>query len=355
MNKKNQFLQFLSQGYRALVWARLLLYQHGLLRQHTLPCPVISVGNITAGGTGKTPMVLYITQLLQQRGQRVVILTRGYRGKRTGTGYVLPVDGTADERQAGDEPALMAQKLQANAEAAGPAARVIVGRKRYRSGQLAIGRFQPDVLVLDDGFQHLALQRTFDLVLIDATDPFGGERVLPAGLLREPLGHLRRAHALVITRSDEVRDTAPLVRRVQALHPAAPLFTGRHVCDTLRWAGSNQTLTPETLADTRFLAVSGLGKPASFHRLLAGAGATAGAALDFPDHHWYTPQDAAAIRRMLATQHLDVVITTEKDERKLQAVLPASIRLAVVAIRLEVQPRAAFEQMVCQAAGLAVT
>ena len=176
--------------YRSLVQLRMACYQKGIRKRYSLSCPVISIGNITTGGTGKTPMVILIAQILRQHGKRVVILNRGYR-RTPGSAGASPAhitDFHSDVRTVGDEPLLIAQKLQQKNGATLPDVPVIVGSRRYLSGKLAIERFQPDVILLDDGFQHIQLDRTCDLVLIDATNPFGGGYLLPAGFLREPFG-----------------------------------------------------------------------------------------------------------------------------------------------------------------------
>ena len=170
-------LTALSAGYAGLVRLRVMAYRRGWLKQAALPRPVISVGNITAGGTGKTPTVIEIARILGQAGRRVAILTRGYRRAGDAPHVIVTPDFSASA--VGDEPLLLAKSL--------PQARVIVGRNRAESGRIALERFQPDVFVLDDGMQHLRLRRDCDLVLIDATQPFGGGRVLP-GSGREPEG-----------------------------------------------------------------------------------------------------------------------------------------------------------------------
>ena len=325
-----------SRVYALVIRMRLFLYQNGVFSQLSLPCPVISVGNITTGGTGKTPTVIEIARILQRHGKRAAILTRGYRRKAEIPNYVATPD--ADVRQVGDESLLMLQKL--------PDVPVIVGSQRYISGQLALKRFQPDVMLLDDGFQHLQLRRDLDLVLIDATNPFGGEYLLPAGFLREPLDHLRRAQAFVITRSNEVHDVAPISRRLQQIAPDASIFTGIHALDVIRPMASSSPVKLTSLRGKRVLAVSGLGNPQSFHALLSGHGLHVVSHLDFPDHHWYTTKDIERIRQIAAQEKIDAIITTEKDEVKLACLLGNSetIPYYIAAIRLRIQPEDVFER-----------
>jgi tetraacyldisaccharide 4'-kinase len=320
---------------------------------------VISIGNITTGGTGKTPMVIRIAQILRQQGKRVVILSRGYR-RYGSTGIENAasagiVDVLSDVQQVGDEPLLITRKLHLSPDAPvgrgcvpaeSPDITVIVGRKRSLSGQFAVKQFQPDVILLDDGLQHVQLERACDIVLIDATNPFGGGYLLPAGLLREPLRNLARAHAFVITRSDEIADVEPLRQQLQALNPQAPIFTAQHRFDGIRNATTGESVELTTLKYQRLLAVSGLGNPASFHWLLNEIGLARGYTLDFPDHHWYSEQDIDAINRTLQEHKLAAIITTEKDEVKL---LPHADRLNApvytVTISMHVEPQEEFGKL----------
>ena len=330
-----------SYGYALIVTLRVKLYQVGVFTQITLARPVISVGNLTTGGTGKTPMVLAIARLLQQRGQRVAILSRGYQ--RQGGTASQRVTPDAAARDVGDEPLLMLRALQGQASVA---AAIFVGRARVRSAELALQTFQPDVFVLDDGFQHLQVARTCDIVLLDATNPFGGGRLLPAGFLREPLRQLARADAFVITRSDEVADIQPLRAYLQRCCPDTPIFIGRHAFAALRLAGQQSTLDAVELQGKRVGAVAAIGNPASFHRLLVSLGFTPVKTWDFPDHHWYTAADVAQLGRDIAAQRLDWLATTEKDEAKLTPYLDRlAIPCAVICIRMEIQPRATFETL----------
>ncbi|GAK55668.1 tetraacyldisaccharide 4'-kinase [Candidatus Vecturithrix granuli] len=326
-------LQASSLLYSIIIWFRLFLYQKGIFSRFSLPCAVISVGNITTGGTGKTPTVIEIARILQQHGKRAAILTRGYRRKTAIPNYVVDFD--ADVRQVGDEPLLMLRKLSD--------VPVIVGSQRYISGKLALERFQPDVLLLDDGFQHIQLRRDLDLVLIDATNPFGGEYLLPAGFLREPLDHLRRAQAFVITRSNEVHDITPIVRRLQQIAPDAQIFTGIHTLDVIRPIASDSPVDSASLRRKRLLAVSGLGNPQSFRELLSGHGLNVVNYLDFADHHWYTEEDIVRIRQIIIREQIDAIMTTEKDEIKLLAYFQESGACYIAAIRLDIQPEKKFE------------
>lgn len=329
--------------YGCVVQGRFKLYQSGLLKSLSLSCPVISIGNITTGGTGKTPTVIEVTEILRRYGKRVTILTRGYRRETSKINAVVQAD--TDVRDVGDEPLFMIQRFQRGRKPALPEVSVIVGSQRFRSGQLALERFPPDVFLLDDGFQHIQLARTFDLVLIDATNPFGGNHLLPAGLLREPLHHLRRAHAFIITRSDEVADIELICQQLHAISSNVPIFTGIHEYDGIRKIATDEYISHGILNTQRLLAVSGLGNPESFHRLLKKCALHLAQTLDFPDHHWYTKQDAVTIRQVLIEQNIDAVITTEKDETKLsQYSHTLGVPCYVMTIRLHIQPEKEFEK-----------
>lgn len=337
----------LSLVYRGLVTFRLKLYQQQILHQTALPCPVISIGNITTGGTGKTPLTIFVARILRQHGKRVVILSRGYRrksdSKESKQREGLMVTPDADVRVVGDEPLLIASQLERGHHSALPEIPVIVGRRRSQTGRMALERFHPDVLLLDDGFQHVQLARACDIVLIDATNPFGGGYLLPAGLLREPLTHLRRAHVFVITRSNEVADLTPIREQLRKFNPDAPIFMGSLVCDGFRRAETGGAIPCEDLCGARVLSVSGLGNPASFQRLLETLGLHVAATLTFPDHHWYTPADIEVICQTFRTQQLEAVITTEKDEAKLLLhAQQLNVPLYTVPITMRVQPEREF-------------
>jgi len=338
----------LSVIYGSVVRLRVMAYQRRFLKSNALPRPVISVGNITTGGTGKTPTAIALARLFRERGLRVAILTRGYQRKSTAAHLVVTADSTADE--VGDEPLSLWKSLNQR-ELNAAEIPVIVGSDRHTSGLLALDRFQPDIFLLDDGFQHLRLRRDCDLALIDATNPFGGGHVLPAGFLREPVNHLARASAFIITRSDEIADCAPIVATLRRLNQNAPIFYGVHAFDALHRLGKSEPADISTLQEKRLMAVCGLGNPASFHRLIRGCGLTLAATLDFPDHHWYAEADMQNINARIRQQGIDAIITTEKDAPKLQQYLSVlQAECFVMAIKMELSPTEQFTQWLAQKA-----
>lgn len=311
-------LSILSVLYRSAVWMRLLLYRSSLLKTRTLPCRVISVGNITLGGTGKTPAVIQAAQVLQGRGKRVAVISRGY-GRRNENEVLVVSDGRSvktDTRLFGDEPVLIASSL--------PGAAVIVGADRYQAGQAALDQFTPDVLILDDGYQHVRLKRDLNIVLLDADAPFGNGRLFPAGTLREPPQALARADAVLITRAGKGRDL-DAVRRVIARHTAAPVFTASHVPTGLKdiMTGGEEPLA--SLRGRSLLAFSGIARPQAFFSLLRELGAGVMRELPFPDHYPFRSEDLERVRRTAREEAADMIITTEKDAVRLRSLDPSGV------------------------------
>ncbi|MGA8180790.1 MAG: tetraacyldisaccharide 4'-kinase, partial [Desulfobacterales bacterium] len=193
-------LSMASKVYGGAAKLKRIFYEKSILKSKKLSCPVVSIGNITAGGTGKTPMAIYVANIARDLGYKVAIISRGYKGKAEKNGGIVS-DGKAllmTAEIAGDEPYMMAARLRD--------VPIIVGKNRFKAGRLAIRKFEPDILVLDDGFQHLKLQRDLDLVLLDYRKPFGNGHLLPRGVMREPASALSCAAAIILTRSDTMND-----------------------------------------------------------------------------------------------------------------------------------------------------
>src|SRR4030066_1164862 len=210
-------LYLLSLPYEGMVRTRFFFYSHGLLRTKSLPCPVISVGNITVGGTGKTPLVMALAKTLMDRGISVAILSRGYKGTKTSEPVVS--DGKSiflSPEESGDEPFLMAQVCKG--------VPVLVGKDRFANGRVALQRFGMKGLLLDDGYQHLPLHRDLDILLIDSHIGFGDQNLLPRGILREPLSHLRRAHLFLLTKVDHPEISQSLEEKLRETHPSSPIY-----------------------------------------------------------------------------------------------------------------------------------
>jgi tetraacyldisaccharide 4'-kinase len=286
---------------------------------------IISVGNLTVGGNGKTPFTLFLASRLRSRGLAVAIVSRGW-GRTINRGNPVIVTGGVrclkSPREAGDEPVMMAKSF------AGP---IAVARRRIDAIRLLRAQGQFDAFILDDGFQHLRLRRDLDLLLINAARGFGNGWVLPAGPLREPRAAIARADAIVLIDYAGLRVTAPgedlaLPAQVPIFHAAIRPRALVHA-DTAGWHES-----PLALRGRRVVAVSGLADPTGFHAMLRELGATITASLDFPDHHDYTPHD---LENMLAAAAgADLIVTTEKDLVKLE-LFPAP-GVSLYALRLEV-------------------
>ena len=281
--------------YRLAVTLRNARYDRGAGVGPHPGVPVISVGNLTTGGTGKTPLVIEIARRLRDAGPRPAILTRGYRGSRE-----RPADEVLELR------------------AALPDVPVVVDADRLAGAREAIERHGADVLVLDDGFQHRRMPRDLDIVLIDALDPWGGGRLLPAGRLREPRESLERADVVVVTRCNQVSPAAAdhLVAEVQALNDQAVVVRAA-VEPAGLWGLDDASLELETLAYRCVMPVSGIGNPESFERLLHERVGRLVEPLRFGDHHRYRPGDVTRIVRAARLREADTIVTTRKDWPKL--------------------------------------
>ena len=302
--------------YGFVMWLRARCYERGWFARRKLPVPVISVGNLTLGGTGKTPVVILVTEWLLAQGRRVAILSRGYR--RTSPEPLLLVsDGErllAGAREAGDEPFLIAQRC--------PKAIVAVGADRYALGRWVLDRFPVDCLVLDDGFQHLGLVRDENLLLIDATDVQGLEAVVPAGRLREPLEAMNRATAILITRADDSVSVDRILGRLRRI--GQPLPEVSHV--TFKPEGLMSVTTQEWrdrdwCAGKAAILCSGIAHAGSFRSVAEAMGLRVLEEVPFPDHHDYTATEVDNLRMKARAARAELVVTTEKDAGKLAALL----------------------------------
>jgi tetraacyldisaccharide 4'-kinase len=300
-----------AQPWFAMAWPLARLWEWGarrkrardLKRAEKPDVPVISVGNLSMGGTGKTPCVLRLAELLKERGRRPGILTRGY-GRSSREHLVLAAGAASDAADAGDEPRIFLRS---------GVAPVGVGSDRFRTGQLLRREFGVDTLLLDDGFQHARLARDVDIVLIDALEPFGRGGVFPLGRLREPLCGLARASIVLITRS-ECCDLADAVERVvRQWNPHAPIF--RASVQPLAWvdyrSGARHGLDARPFE--RAGAMCGLGNPQSFRRTLEQVGVTPVDWVEFPDHHRYHPSELRRVAQRFAERGATAIATTEKD------------------------------------------
>lgn len=302
--------------YGLVIRLGLWCHSQGWCASDRLSCPVISVGNLTVGGTGKTPMVILLTEWLQAKGRRVAVLSRGY--KRTSTvPHLLVSDGSrllVGPSEAGDEPFLIARRC--------PQAIVAVGADRVALGRWVVGQYPIDCIVLDDGFQHRALHRDIDLVLLDATDAMGLDALLPAGRLREPLSEVKRASAVVITRADSRSDVEAVCTRLHAVgYPGRDMIEVVFTPECVLAVGSHTRRSPEWGQGKKAWLVSGIGNSQSFHRLAQSIGIEVVGETVFEDHHRYSHHDIQQIRVNAKTKGVDIVLTTEKDGGKVSSFL----------------------------------
>jgi tetraacyldisaccharide 4'-kinase len=311
-------------AYRALSGYRRQAYLSGRRTRVRLPCPVISVGNLTTGGTGKTPMTQWLARRLQERGARVAVVLRGYRGGQSDAGGVVS-DGerilmTVDE--SGDEAQLHARTLKG--------VPILIGRDRAAVGRRAVEEFGAEIIVLDDGFQTWWLERDLDILLVDATNPFGNGHLLPCGVLREPIGAAARADVVMLTKSDRV-DAETLARLESRLREwlrgDAAIAHAQHK-PTGFLNGAGETLPLHHLQGERVHALSALADNASFFNALNDLGLIVESATGLPDHHRYTERDWQAISH----GNYQAVVTTEKDWVKLD---PAWLTPQTYALRIE--------------------
>jgi tetraacyldisaccharide 4'-kinase len=295
--------------------ARRELYSSGRFGVHELGAPVISVGNLTTGGTGKTPLVEWIAGELAQTGRRVCILTRGY-GRRNAAARVIVSDGNevnADASQTGDEPLLLAENLKGRAA-------VISDADRVAAARWAIENLHIDVFILDDGFQHLRVARNLDIVTLDATNPWGNGKVLPAGVLRESPTELKRADCIVITRADDSEFTAELQPKVALLSKGRPVFSSRMRLSGLRAVSATQAvIETDKIKTSRIAAFCALGNPESFFSMLQRSGYQTTHTRVFRDHHLYSQRDIDHVVRESVAHGVQALLTTAKDEVKLRS------------------------------------
>lgn len=337
------FLKLLSVGYERLIWLRVWGYRKRILRDQPLGCLVVAVGNLTVGGTGKTPVVEKFARSLASRGRKVAILSRGYKSRkeplwrrwwRALTHLDAPPprivsDGERvllDSHTAGDEPYMLARNL--------PGVVVLVDKNRVHAGAFAIRKFGCDTLILDDGFQYLPLRGAVNLLLIDKTNPFGNESMLPRGILREPVSHMRRANYIFLTKSDG-RTDMELMETIRQHHPDVDIIECSHTPKYLQAIHGFEQRPLGELKGRKITAFSGIAAPDSFEALLRGEGAQLVHVRRFLDHHRFDADEIASIYAEALEAGAEWVVTTEKDAVRLPLELQAP--LPTYFLRLEIE------------------
>lgn len=317
----------LSLIYQIIVWFRNKCYDNNIFRSFTIEhCYIISVGNISVGGTGKTPVIKFLAVYLRSLGFKLVVLSRGYGRKSKGT--VIVSDGeqirsTLDH--SGDEPYLLARQLK-NVP-------IVVEADRYKGARFIREKFQPDIILLDDGFQHRRLKRNMDIVLIDASLGFGAGFLFPAGFLRESISSLRRADMIWFTRVDQSTNLDQLKKQVQNFS-SGPILESYHQPISLVQANTGMALEPCYLKKKLVFLFSGIANPGSFEKTITDLGALIVTHLRFPDHYRYQAGDIHKIIQTGEQVRADLIVTTEKDYVRISDLIPTVSNLYFLTVEI---------------------
>ena len=333
------FLKALSLVFGAVVAVRALLFRVGVLRRYPLGIQVISIGNVTAGGTGKTPVTEIFARTLAAEGRRVAILSRGYRRKeaplwmRLFTQVVSKPLVVSDGRRilldaatGGDEPYMLASNL--------PGVAVVVDRDRVKAGRYAIKRLGCDTLILDDGFQYQRLRHSVEVVLVDSTNPFGNGNLLPRGILREPARHLKRADIVFLTKCRG--DVSAVREEVRRLNPTAEIVECNHVPKSLRDVWSREELPLSWLEGKTTCTLSGIASPRGFEDSLRRLGAKVVWCERYADHHRYDASEVLYALNRTADMGADALVTTEKDAVRFPRFETTPVRCLYLRIAIEI-------------------
>jgi tetraacyldisaccharide 4'-kinase len=315
-------------AYRGALGVRSAAYRLGLLSTRGLPVPVISVGNVTMGGSGKTPLVEVVVLALVEMGARPAVISRGYGRRTRGVRIVADAGGLRlGARDGGDEPVLLAERL--------PGVPIVVGESRYEAGAVAVGTCGAGALVIDDGFQHRTLTKDLEIVVVAGSDPWGNGRLFPRGALREPLSALGRAGVVVVTNPPAAATTSEIAHVLRRNGSAAAVLSGSYQPVSLRRGDHVRAEAPEALAGTKVLLLAGLAAPATFAATVEGLGAEVVDLEEFPDHHWYTPEDLIPVAVRLRAAGAEAVLTTEKDWVRLREIPRGNLPVWVLSVRLD--------------------
>jgi tetraacyldisaccharide 4'-kinase len=335
-------LYALSFVYDRIVQLRLYLYRKRVFRERTLGCLVISIGNLTVGGTGKTPIVETFARALQAGGRRIAILSRGYKSvprKRKWLSWLrsdsdpprVVSDGKSlllDSLIAGDEPYMLAHNLKNVI--------VLVDKNRVKSGRFAIDKWQVDTLLLDDGFQYLHLKHRLDMVLVDRQAPFGNEFLLPRGTLRETPRNLRRASYIFITKNTG-EPNFELMRRIRRYNRTAEVIECAHKPLHLQNVFTGERLPLEALRNTFIASLCAIAAPASFEDALQKLGARVDLAKRYIDHHYYTEAELIGFIKRCIRRDLSMIVTTEKDSVRMPHLPEPEVKVPIYFLRVEIE------------------
>ena len=313
----------LSFIYGILVAIRNFFYETNILSTKSLNCKVISIGNITVGGSGKTPTVEYLSNLLQSKGHKVGIISRGYKRKSKST--LVVTDGKKKPeswKHVGDEPFLLAHKLE-NIP-------IVVGTSRYKAGSMMIEKFQPDVILIDDGFQHLSLHRDLDIVLVNSKDKRSDHKLIPSGKLREPISNLTKADLIIITKSNIHAPSNYLINKIESFN--RPTIYNELQIDSLLQIKSNKINKLDKIANKKVYLFSALGDNESFKKIMGYTDAKIVGHSKYPDHYHYTLDDLNDIEQKATKCNAEFLITTEKDLVKIN---PQNRKIDIYTVRMK--------------------
>lgn len=316
-------LGLVSRFYSFGVGLRNMLYDIGLLPSKTVDCPVVSIGNITSGGTGKTPCAIYVVGKLRELGFKPAIVTRGYGHS---DGVAAPGNVHGADSGASDEVMLMARAL--------PETPIVVDKDRVRGARAAIERHDADIIVLDDGFQHRRLKRDIDIVLVDALNPFGYDAILPRGLLREDPANLKRASLIVLSHTDQVGyiEITGIKSRMKSILGGVNPVLSIHQPISLEGVSTSDSFDLEMVNGQKALAYCALGNPESFRETLERLNALVLSFRPYPDHHRFTKEDIDKVQSAAERLHCTFIVVTEKDAvklRRMEGVAPNTVAVAV--------------------------
>ncbi len=354
----SSLLFFFSRFYRRVVQFRIWLYDKRIFRYKTLGCLVVSIGNLTCGGTGKTPVVEVFARTLSQKGRKVAILSRGYRSKDrsfpekvrqlfTSKRYEVPPRVVSDGQSlllnsatAGDEPYMLASNLREVI--------VLVDKDRVKSGRYAVMEYGADTLILDDGFQYLDLKPKLNILLVDATLPFHNHHVLPRGLLREPIKNIRRADFIFLTKSDGSNRMRLLKAFIRRHNRKAEIIECRHKPLYLEDIYTKEKRYPlEHLKGKRIAALSGIARPESFEEFLLGTGAQIACSRQFADHHRYEQQEIIDFVNEAKRNNAEMIVTTEKDAVRIPRLDRRDLPICFMRVEIDIiSGRESFDQCI---------
>ena len=322
------FLRILSFLYSLAIQFRLIAYKTGFLRAKHLPTHVISVGNITAGGTGKTPFVAMLAKWAETHGFKVAILSRGYKGKRSNDSLVVSDGKTvlASVDDAGDEPVMLATTLSS--------VPVLISKKRYKIGSLALKLFNSELLLLDDGYQHISLHRDVNILLVDAKRRFGNRSLLPLGPLREPIEQIKRADIIVITKCTNTHSGGNLADYFQKNFPSKSIFRSRYFPHQVIFPLAGTTHPPDILKEKNVVVFAGIAHPDDFLETVKSCGASIVHFKAFSDHHFFSKHEIEELVSWKKQSNVDFLLTTEKDWIRIDGKIDPDLDIAIVTIKI---------------------